>query len=133
MPLHDRQRVLRGENGFIRQHGYRAVRRHEGESFQVGGLHRLLHQLDSELLPFHLLQNPHRLLRRPGLIGVDPDPDVPPRRLPDGRKTRDIEGWLDADLHLQRAVAPADRVLRILRHFVRIIDADGDVCLDFAS
>ena len=127
MVLHDPQRVLRAEHRLIRQHRNRAAVRDILQPVKIRRFHRLFHQLKADPPLLHLIQDPDRLLRRPGLIGVDADADIRTGRTADGKKALHIQRWIDADLDLDGVISALYRIHGVLRHLFRRVHADRNI------
>ena len=89
--------------------------------------HGLLHEFNIQTAILHGVQDAHGLLGLPRLIRVDAQNRGRARRLAHRRKPAHVQRRVRAHLDLQAAVAAANGFARILRHDLRIVDADGDV------
>ena len=102
---------------------------HIFQPVKVMRLHRLLDQFDVQTVRLEAADRPDRLLGIPALVGVEPDLDDRADGVADGLHPPDIQRRVVADLQLERGVAFGHGFQRIAHHFVRLVQADGQVGL----
>ena len=102
---------------------------HIFQPVKVMRLHRLLDQFDVETVRLEAADRPDRLLGIPALVGVEPDFDGRADGVADGLDPPDIQRRVVADLQLECGVAFGHGFQRVAHHFVRLVQADGQVGL----
>ena len=119
--------IRSASSGLNTQHRNRAAVRDILQPVKIRRFHRLFHQLKADPPLLHLIQDPDRLLRRPGLIGINADADIRSDRTADSEKSLHIQRRIDADLDLDGVIAAPYRVHGVLRHLFRRVHTDRNV------
>ena len=110
----DGQRALDRQARLVRQDRHRHACPQPRQLAGIAGRDRLLDVL--QVVGGEAVEQPLREPRRPGAVGVDPQPRPVADRLADGAHARLVHLGREADLEVQRAEPLGDPRPRVLRH-----------------